>query len=137
VGGDAQTKAIKQVAGRLRLDMAAYREVAAFAQFGSDLDKTTQAQLARGQRMQEILKQPQYQPYELEEEVVVLFAATRGYADDIHVDRIVEWERSLLRSIEASHPEILKDIASKQVITEGTESELSKAIETFNRSWAE
>ncbi len=137
VGGDAQTKAIKQVAGRLRLDMAAYREVAAFAQFGSDLDKTTQAQLARGQRMQEILKQPQYQPYELEEEVVVLFAATRGYADDIPVDQIVEWEQALLRSMKASNPEILKDIAGKKLITEETETELRLAIETFNRSWAE
>ncbi|MGD8620542.1 MAG: F0F1 ATP synthase subunit alpha [Anaerolineales bacterium] len=137
VGGDAQTKAIKQVAGRLRLDMAAYREVAAFAQFGSDLDKATQAQLARGQRMQEILKQPQYRPYELEQEVVVLFAATRGYADDIPVDQIVEWEHALLRSMEASHPEILKDIAKQKVITEETETEIRQAIETFNRSWSE
>jgi F-type H+-transporting ATPase subunit alpha len=137
VGGDAQRKATKQVAGRLRLDMAAYREVAAFAQFGSDLDKATQAQLARGQRMQEILKQPQYQPYELEEEVVVLFAATRGYADDVHVDKIVEWEQALLRSMETSYPEILKDIAAKKIITDETEAELRKAIETFNRSWLE
>ena len=137
VGGDAQTKAIKQVAGRLRLDMAAYREVAAFAQFGSDLDKATQAQLARGQRMQEILKQPQYQPYELEQEVVVLFAATRGYADDVPVDKIVEWEEALLRSMEASHPDILKDIATKKVITEETETNLRQAIETFNRSWSD
>jgi F-type H+-transporting ATPase subunit alpha len=137
VGGDAQTKAIKQVAGRLRLDMAAYREVAAFAQFGSDLDKATQAQLARGQRMQEVLKQPQYQPYELEQEVVVLFAATQGYADKIPVDQIVDWENALLRSIEASHPGILKDIASKRVITEATEADLRKAIETFNLSWSE
>ncbi|MDF1500830.1 MAG: F0F1 ATP synthase subunit alpha [Anaerolineales bacterium] len=137
VGGDAQTKAIKQVAGRLRLDMAAYREVAAFAQFGSDLDKTTQAQLARGQRMQEILKQPQYRPYEMEEEVVVLFAATRGFADDVPVDRMVEWEQALLRSMKSSHPGILKDIAAQKVITEETEAELRKAIETFNRSWLE
>ena len=117
--------------------MAAYREVAAFAQFGSDLDKATQAQLARGQRMQEILKQPQYQPYELEQEVVVLFAATRGYADDVPVDKIVEWEEALLRSMEASHPEILKDIATNKVITEETETNLRQAIETFNRSWSD
>jgi F-type H+-transporting ATPase subunit alpha len=135
VGGDAQTKAIKQVAGRLRLDMAAYREVAAFAQFGSDLDRATQAQLARGQRMQEVLKQPQYQPYEMEEEVAVLFAATRGYADEVPVDQIVDWEKALLRTMEASHPEILKDIAEKKVITEETEADLRKAIETFNTSW--
>jgi F-type H+-transporting ATPase subunit alpha len=137
VGGDAQTKAIKQVAGRLRLDMAAYREVAAFAQFGSDLDKATQAQLARGQRMQEVLKQPQYQPYELEQEVVLLFAATQGYADEVPVNQIVEWENAFLRSIEASHPGILKDIASKKIIAEETEANLRQAIETFNLSWSE
>lgn len=136
VGGDAQTKAIRQVAGRLRLDMAAYREVAAFAQFGSDLDKATQAQLSRGQRMQEILKQPQYQPYELEQEVAVLWAATQGYADEIPVDGIMAWENALLRNLEAAYPEVLRDIAEKKVITEETEAKLREAVETFNRSWA-
>ncbi len=135
VGGDAQTKAMKQVAGRLRLDMAAYREVAAFAQFGSDLDSATQAQLSRGQRLQEILKQTQYKPMELEEQVVVLFAATNGYADDVHVDQIGAWEMGLLRNIETSHPEILKDIAKAKAITDKTEEKLHQAVETFNRSW--
>jgi len=136
VGGDAQSKAIRQVAGRLRLDMAAYREVAAFAQFGSDLDKATQAQLSRGQRMQEILKQPQYQPYELEQEVAVLWAATQGYADEVPVDGITAWENALLRNLEAAYPEVLRDIAEKKVITEETEAKLREAVETFNRSWA-
>ncbi|HUS85418.1 MAG TPA: F0F1 ATP synthase subunit alpha [Anaerolineales bacterium] len=135
VGGDAQTKAMKQVAGRLRLDMAAYREVAAFAQFGSDLDSATQDQLSRGQRLQEILKQPQYKPMELEEQIIVLFAATNGYADDVNVDQIGPWERALLRNIETSHPEILKDIAQAKVITDKTEEKLHQAVETFNRSW--
>ncbi len=135
VGGDAQTKAMKQVAGRLRLDMAAYREVAAFAQFGSDLDSATQAQLSRGQRLQEILKQPQYKPMGLEEQIVVLFAATNGYADDVPVDQISTWEIALLRNIETSHSEILKDIAEAKNITDKTEEKLHKAIETFNRSW--
>ncbi len=137
VGGDAQTKAIRQVAGRLRLDMAAYREVAAFAQFGSDLDKATQAQLSRGQRLQEILKQPQYQPVSLEHEVAVLFAATQGYADKVEIDRMSEWEAALMRSLEASHPDILKDISQKKILTDENEVKLREAIETFNRSWLE
>jgi F-type H+-transporting ATPase subunit alpha len=135
VGGDAQTKAMKQVAGRLRLDMAAYREVAAFAQFGSDLDSATQAQLSRGQRLQEILKQTQYKPMGLEEQIVILFAATNGYADDVHVDQISTWETALLRNIETSHSEILKDVAKTKIISDKTEEKLHQAIETFNRSW--
>jgi F-type H+-transporting ATPase subunit alpha len=135
VGGDAQTKAMKQVAGRLRLDMANYREVAAFAQFGSDLDKATQAQLARGQRLQEVLKQPQYAPAELEHQVIALFGATNGYADQIPVDQVRSWEGAMLRSVEASHPEILKDIAARKLITPETEKALRQAIEAFNQGW--
>src|SRR5512139_546763 len=97
VGGDAQTKAMKQVAGRLRLDMASFRELAAFAQFGSDLDKSTQAQLNRGQRMQEILKQPQYSPMSLSDQVIVLFAATNGYADQAPVASMMQWQTDVLR----------------------------------------
>jgi len=92
VGGDAQTKAMKQVAGRLRLDMAAYRELAAFALMASDLDKSTQQQLSRGQRMQEILKQPQYQPMEFEEQVIVIFAGTNGYADSVPLEKMAQWQ---------------------------------------------
>ncbi len=135
VGGDAQTKAMKQVAGRLRLDMAAFREVAAFAQFGSDLDKATQAQLARGQRLQEVLKQPQYAPAELEQQVIALFGATNGYADQVPVDQVRSWEQALLRSVEASHPEIPQDIAARKMITPETEKALRQAIEAFNQGW--
>jgi F-type H+-transporting ATPase subunit alpha len=135
VGGDAQTRAMKQVVGMLRLDMASYREVAAFAQFGSDLDKATLAQLNRGQRLQEILKQPQYQPLELEQQVVILFAGTHGYTDEIPLDQMVEWQEKLLRNIETTHSKILKDIAERKEVSSEIETELRQAIETFNRSW--
>lgn len=135
VGGDARSKAMNQVAGQLRLDMASYREVAAFALFSSDLDAATQAQLSQGQRLQEILKQPQYEPLELEEEVVAIFAGTRGYADEVPVDRITDWERALLRNIESSHPEVIGEIAKKKEISEETESKLRDAILAFMKSW--
>ena len=135
VGGDAQTKAMKQVAGRLRLDMASFREVAAFAQFGSDLDKATQAQLARGQRLQEILKQPQYRPVDLAEQVVLLFAGTNGFADEVPVGKMAEWEAAVLRNMQASHPEILQDIAGRKQITPETEADLRKALQAFHIGW--
>ena len=135
VGGDAQAKAMKQVAGGLRLDMAAYRDVAAFAQFGSDLDKATQAQLARGQRLQEILKQPQYVPQELEEEVVAIFAGTRGYADEVPVDQVRDWETDLLRHVESSHGDLLRDIAEKKALSPESESRLEEVIQNFNQGW--
>lgn len=135
VGGDAQTKAMKQVAARLRLDMAAYRELAAFAQFGSDLDKATQAQLGRGQRMQEILKQPQYVPMSLENQVTVLFAGTNGYADQVPVEKMRQWETDLVRYVETSYPEIGKDIVARKMITEDSRAALSKALEAFKSSW--
>jgi F-type H+-transporting ATPase subunit alpha len=135
VGGDAQTKAMKQVASRLRLDMAAFRELAAFAQFGSDLDKATQAQLNRGQKLQEILKQPQYEPVSLENQVVILFAGTNGYADQIPIDQMQPWKESLLRYIETSHSELIKDIANKKRVTEDSETSLHEAIKTFNSTW--
>ncbi len=108
VGGAAQTKAMRQVAGRLRLDMAAYRELAAFAQFGSDLDKATQGQLNRGRRMQEILKQPQYQPVSLENQVMVIFAGTQGFASEVPVEKMRQWETDLIKFLETSHPDIGK-----------------------------
>ena len=135
VGGDAQAKAMKQVAGGLRLDMAAYRDVAAFAQFGSDLDKATQAQLARGQRLQEILKQPQYVPQDLEEEVVAIFAGTRGFADEVPVDQVRDWEMDLLRHVESSHGDLLRDIAEKKAISPESESRLEEVIQNFNQGW--
>jgi len=135
VGGDAQTKAMKQVAARLRLDMAAYRELAAFAQFGSDLDKATQSQLGRGQRMQEILKQPQYEPMSLENQVMVLFAGTNGYADFVAVEKMRQWETDLIRFMETSYPEIGRTITSEKRITDSTRDALARALDTFRISW--
>lgn len=135
VGGSAQTKAIKQVAARLRMEMASYRELAAFAQFGSDLDKVTQAQLSRGQRLQEILKQRQYEPMSLANEVISLFAATNGFADAIPVEKIRSWETAMLRSMESSYPDITRDITEKKQITPETNDKLRQALQTFNSSW--
>jgi F-type H+/Na+-transporting ATPase subunit alpha len=135
VGGDAQTKAMKQVAGRLRLDMAAYRELAAFALMASDLDKSTQQQLGRGQRMQEILKQPQYQPSELEDQVMVLFAGTNGFADGVALDKMAQWQADLIRFMATSHPEIGKDIIVKKAITDDNRAALVKALEAFRMGW--
>ncbi|GIK08810.1 MAG: ATP synthase subunit alpha [Anaerolineaceae bacterium] len=135
VGGDAQTKAMKQVAARLRLDMAQFRELAAFAQFGSDLDKATQAQLGRGQRMQEILKQPQYAPMSLENQIIVLFAGTNGYADAVPVEKMRQWETDLARYMETSHPEIGRNIDAEKRITDDNRAALARALETFKISW--
>jgi F-type H+-transporting ATPase subunit alpha len=135
VGGAAQTKAMKQVAGILRLDMASYRELAAFALMSSDLDKSTQAQLTRGQRMQEILKQPQYEPMSLENQVMVIFAGTNGYADGVPVERMKKWEADLLRNLTTSHPELGKAILEKKQITPEIEQKLREVLETFKTTW--
>ncbi|MDD2922056.1 MAG: F0F1 ATP synthase subunit alpha [Anaerolineales bacterium] len=135
VGGDAQTKAMKQVAGRLRLDMAAYRELAAFALMASDLDKSTQNQLNQGQRMQEILKQPQYAPVELENQVMVIFAGTNGFASSVPVDKMAQWQADLIRFMAASYPEIGKEIVAKKTITEDNRAALIKALEAFRAGW--
>ncbi|HEX6033860.1 MAG TPA: F0F1 ATP synthase subunit alpha [Anaerolineales bacterium] len=135
VGGDAQTKAMKQVAGRLRLDMAAYRELAAFALMASDLDKATQQQLGRGQRMQEILKQPQYQPMPLADQVIVLFAGTNGYADQVPVGSMAQWQADLLKFMETSYPEIGRDITEKKMITDSTRASMIKALDAFRHTW--
>jgi F-type H+-transporting ATPase subunit alpha len=135
VGGDAQTRAMKQVAGRLRLDMAAFRELAAFAQFGSDLDKATQNQLNRGQHLQEILKQPQYEPMSLESQVIVIFAGTQGFADKVPLERMRSWETALLRFMETSYAEIGKDIAENKRITDEIQPKLRAALESFTNTW--
>ncbi len=135
VGGAAQVRAVRQVAGKLRLDMASYRELAAFALMASDLDKATQAQLGRGQRMQEILKQPQYEPMSVENQVIVVFAGTNGYADAVPVERMRAWEIALLRYMDNSHPELGKDIAEKKQITEETDKKLRAALDTFKATW--
>jgi F-type H+-transporting ATPase subunit alpha len=135
VGGDAQTRAMRQVAGRLRLDMATFRELAAFAQFGSDLDKTTQAQLNRGQRLQEILKQPQYEPMSLEDQVIVIFAGTQGYADRVPLERMRAWEVALLRYMNSAHLEIGRDIAENKRITDETRAALNAVLDGFTATW--
>jgi F-type H+-transporting ATPase subunit alpha len=136
VGGDAQRKAMRQVAGGLRLDMASFRELAAFAQFGSSLDKATQDQLNRGQRLQEILKQPQYRPVPFEKEVISIYAGTSGLADKIEIDRMTEWEEGLLRFMETSHGDILKEIKTKQVLSDELKEEINEAIKAYNSTWS-
>jgi len=135
VGGDAQTKAMKQVAGRLRLDMASFRELAAFAQFGSDLDKATQSQLNRGLHLQEILKQSQYQPMSLENQIIEIFAGTRGYSDNVALDRMKAWESALIRYMETSNPDIGKAIAEEKQITPETEERIKQALDAFTATW--
>ncbi len=135
VGGDAQTRAMKQVAGRLRLDMASFRELAAFAQFSSDLDKSTQSQLNRGLHLQEILKQPQYEPMSLANQVLVIFAGTQGFADQVPLDQMRSWETGLLRFMETSYPEIGRDIADKKRISDETREKLRAALEDYGSTW--
>jgi F-type H+/Na+-transporting ATPase subunit alpha len=135
VGGSAQRKSMKQVAARLRLDMAAFRDLAAFAQFGSDLDKSTMAQLNRGLRLQEILKQPQYEPVSLENQVMTLFAGANGFIDEIPVEKVKTWEAAMLRYMETSNPMLGKDIAEKKMITPETDGKLRQALQAFNSGW--
>jgi len=137
VGSAAQTKAMKQVAGRLRLELAQYRELSAFAQFGTaELDKATRAQLDRGQRITEILKQPQYTPMPLEKQVMILYAAVNGYIDDIPVDKVVAFETDFHRFMEANHPEIGRAIAQKKEITAEIEEKLKAAILEFKQGFS-
>ncbi len=128
VGGKAQVKAMKQVAGSLRLDLAQYREMAAFAQFGSDLDKATQAQLARGGRLVEILKQRQYSPQPVERQVVTIFAAINGYLDDFPVSEIQRYEKEMLNMLENRHPAILSDLKEKKVLDTDLKARLKDAL---------
>jgi len=134
VGGAAQIKAMRQVAGRLRLDLSQYREMAAFAQFASDLDKRTRDQLERGKRMTELLKQDQYEPMSVPQQVVVLFAGANGFIDDVAVEQVETFEKELLRFLGGSHPEIEKAIAKDKAISEETEKALRAAIEEFKKS---
>ena len=135
VGGAAQVKAMKQVAGTLRLDLAQYRELAAFAGFGSDLDAATQAQLTRGERLVEILKQPQYQPLPMEKQICILFAGTRGYLDKLPVNTLAEYEQQLYAHIEKSEPSIYEDLKSKQAIDADLEAKMRKTLEAFGESF--
>ncbi|MDD4731014.1 MAG: F0F1 ATP synthase subunit alpha [Desulfovibrio sp.] len=135
VGGAAQIKAMKQVAGTLRLDLAQYRELAAFAQFGSDLDKATQAKLNRGARMVELLKQPQYQPLEVQDQVASIFAGAKGYMDDVPVEAIRKFEAELLDFMRNSKADVLAEIKEKQALDDSLIKKLGDAIEEFKKGF--
>ena len=129
VGGSAQIKAMRQIAGKLRLDLAQYRELAAFAQFGSDLDRATQLQLARGQRMVELLKQGQYQPQVIERQIAIIFAGTQGHLDDMPIDQIRPFEEFLFGFLDRNHAQVLADVANKKELTDDLRSALGAAID--------
>ncbi len=133
VGGSAQIKAMKQVAGRLRLDLAQYRELEAFAQFGSELDQATQKQLARGARVVEVLKQPQYQPMPVERQVMIIFAVTNGYLDDVAPEDIKAWEQGFLDFMEAQHPELGQEIRTRKLLPDELAARLRAAIDEYKK----
>ncbi len=134
VGGAAQTKAMKSVAGRLRLDLAQYRELEAFASFASDLDAATKKQLERGARTVEILKQPQYQPMPVEQQVVVLYAVTNGFVDEFPVAEIRDWEQGFLNFVQAQFPQVLERLRTEKAISKENEGDLKRAIEQYNQT---
>ena len=136
VGGSAQIKAMKQVAGRLRLDLAQYRELEAFAQFGSDLDAATQRQLARGARTVEILKQPQYSPQSVEDQIMAIYAVTNGFLDEVPVERVQAWEREFVEFMRSQRAEIGKTIRTSKTISDETKPKLEAAIREFNERFA-
>jgi len=136
VGGNAQIKAMKKVAGRLRLDLAQYRELEAFAQFGSDLDATTLRQLARGARTVEVLKQPQYQPMAVESQIAVIYAVTNGHLDEVDVPRVRAWERGFHEYMASHHQDVLDDIREGKQLTEEIEKRLVRAIEGYNETFS-
>jgi F-type H+-transporting ATPase subunit alpha len=135
VGSAAQTKAMKGIAASLKLDLAQYRELAAFAQLASDLDKATRDQLTRGEKTSEVLKQPQYQPLPVEKQVSILFVATRGYLDDVPTSRIREFEGQFYRFLETERPGILTELATTKALSAELIDALSDAAETFKRSF--
>jgi len=135
VGGNAQTKATKKVAGKLKLDMAQYNELAAFAQFGAELDKASMAQLNRGARLMELLKQPQYSPMEMADQVASIFAGNNGFLDPLPVDKVKAFESGLLSHLKAKHPAILKDIKEKNDLTDDTKAKLTSAIQEYSKNY--
>jgi F-type H+-transporting ATPase subunit alpha len=136
VGGAAQVKAMRSVAGRLRLDLAQYRELEAFAQFGSDLDATTQRQLARGARTVEMLKQPQYQPMAVENQVATIYAVTNGHLDRVDVDDVRRWERGFHEAMAARHQDVLDDIRKSGALSDELTQRLVAAIDGYNETFA-
>jgi F-type H+/Na+-transporting ATPase subunit alpha len=135
VGGDAQTNVMKKVAGGLRLDLASFRDLAAFAQFGSDLDTATQRQLDRGLRLTELLKQGQYQPMKLADQVVLIFAGTNNYLDEVSLDRVGEWQMAFLRVFNTQHAELVDEIMENKTMTDEVRAGMEKALGEFNESW--
>jgi F-type H+-transporting ATPase subunit alpha len=133
VGGAAQTKAIRKISGRIRLDLAQYREMAAFAQFGSDLDKATQDKLAQGERLMEALKQPQFSPYHMEEQAAILFLAVNGYLMDVQTENVSSFIKNYLIYLKAQKADILRNIAETGVISAEQEDELRGAVESFKK----
>src|SRR5262249_17468313 len=136
VGGNAQIKAMKQIAGTLRLDLAQYRELAAFAQFGSDLDKATQALLARGQRLTELLKQDQYSPLPVAKQVLTIYAGTNGYVDDLAVEEIKAFEAGLFRFVDNSHPSLLQKLMEKKQLDDALRKEFDEVLRQYKQRYA-
>ncbi|NMA92434.1 MAG: F0F1 ATP synthase subunit alpha, partial [Firmicutes bacterium] len=136
VGGAAQITAMKQVAGHLRLDLAQYHELAAFAQFGTDLDKATQARLSRGERLMKLLRQVQYQPMPVEEQIALIYAGVNRYLDDLPLEKIGQFEQDFLRFLKGSYPDLLKDIREKKELGKELEKKLIKVILEFKENFA-
>ncbi|HYL15107.1 MAG TPA: F0F1 ATP synthase subunit alpha [Terriglobales bacterium] len=137
VGGSAQIKAMRQVAGTLKLELAQFRELAAFAQFGSDLDKATQAQLARGQRLVEILKQGQFSPLPFSKQILIIFAGTGGFLDDMPVDQVREFEKELYRYVDTSNPALLRTIMEKKILDDNMKQEMTRVIKECKQQFLE
>ncbi|MFQ6614113.1 MAG: F0F1 ATP synthase subunit alpha, partial [Fidelibacterota bacterium] len=135
VGGNAQIKAMKKVAGRLRLDLAQFRELEAFSKFGSDLDKSTKAQLTRGARMVEVLKQKQYSPMDVEKQIAILYCGSEGFLDDIPLDKIAEFENGFLTYMEANYKDVLDSIRESGDISEEMNNRLKEAAETYKKGF--
>jgi F-type H+-transporting ATPase subunit alpha len=137
VGSAAQKRAMSKVAGGLKSDLSQYRELAAFAQFGSDLDAATQRQLARGERLMELIKQPQYSPYRLDHQVFLIYAGTRGYMDNVPVKQVAKWSSDLLRYMDTAHPDVGRPILEKGAWNDDIEAALKQAIEDFRATWSQ
>jgi F-type H+-transporting ATPase subunit alpha len=135
VGGNAQIKAMKQVAGSLKGELSQYREMAAFAQFGSDLDAATQRLLNRGARLTELLKQPQFAPLKPEEEVAVIFAGGQGYLDDLPVNKVGDFEKALLGALRGRHADLLTQIATEKALSDDLRAKLKAAIDGFKKTY--
>jgi F-type H+-transporting ATPase subunit alpha len=135
VGGAAQTKAMKQIAGMLRLDLAQYRELAAFAQFASDLDKSTRAQLERGKRMVELLKQDQYVPMPIDDQIILIYAGTQGFLDDLPIESLKAFEEGFLRYIRAEKQDLKKELREKMALDDNLRAKMTEAVTTFKKSF--